>query len=121
MGVFNFVRCTVQIVWDIFEVETLPVILSIIVSIIWGILVFSLNCWKRQSSRKILLGKLGFTVIGESIQFLLALRLGTPQQFFDERVKKFGDVSNTSLIRHPTIVVYGSAGNYLMYPTRIKL
>ncbi|GLJ43485.1 hypothetical protein SUGI_0904180 [Cryptomeria japonica] len=106
---------------DVFKVESLPAILSLTVSVIVGILLLSLNRWKRQSSLKIPPGNLGFPVIGESIQFLRALKSGTPQQFFDERVKKFGEIFKTSLIGHPTIVMYGPAGNCLVLSNEDKL
>ncbi|GLJ43136.1 hypothetical protein SUGI_0895310 [Cryptomeria japonica] len=95
--------------------------LVVTVSAILGILLLSLNLWKPKSSLKIPPGKLGFPVIGETVQFLQALRSGTPQLFFDERVKKFGDVFKTSLLGHPTIVVYGPAGNRLVLSNEDKL
>ncbi|GLJ43491.1 hypothetical protein SUGI_0904250 [Cryptomeria japonica] len=116
MGVFNFVNLS-----NVFALESLPTTLSLTVSIILGILLLSLNRWKRQSTPKIPPGKLGFPMIGETIQFLRALKSGTPQQFFDERVAKYGDVFKTSLIGHPTVVLCGPAGNCLLLSNEDKL
>ncbi|GLJ34488.1 hypothetical protein SUGI_0693630 [Cryptomeria japonica] len=101
--------------------ESFPAVLSITVCPFLGILFLSLNHWKRQSLGKIPPGNLGFPVIGKALQFVWALRSGTIQLFFDERVKKFGDVFKTSLMGDPTVLLYGPAGNRLVLSNEDKL
>ncbi|KAH9299516.1 hypothetical protein KI387_031198, partial [Taxus chinensis] len=74
-----------------------------------------------QSSHKLPPGNLGLPLIGETFQFLAALRSDKPQRFFEERVSKFGDIFMTSLTGHPTIVVCGAKGNRLLLSNENKL
>nr|ATG29959.1 CYP725A20 [Taxus chinensis] len=76
---------------------------------------------KKQSSLKLPPGNLGFPLIGETFKFLEALRSNKAQQFFEERVAKFGEVFMTSLTGHRTIVVCGAKGNRLLLSNENKL
>ncbi|GLJ35198.1 hypothetical protein SUGI_0708430 [Cryptomeria japonica] len=111
MNLFNVLRCGIQDLG----------ILYIAVSATLGVLIVCVSRWKRQPSLKIPPGKLGFPVIGETLQFLRALRSGTLEQFFDKRVEKFGDVFKTSLMGHTIVVLYGPAGNRLVLSSEDKL
>ncbi|GLJ42998.1 hypothetical protein SUGI_0892450 [Cryptomeria japonica] len=85
-----------------------------------GILVLVLNL-KQKPSHRLPPGSLGFPLIGETLQFLWALRSNKAQEFFDKRVNKFGHVFKTSLIGHPTVVVSGSSGNRFILSNENKL
>ncbi|KAH9296916.1 hypothetical protein KI387_028598 [Taxus chinensis] len=77
--------------------------------------------FKSRPSTKFPPGNFGFPFIGETIQFLRALRSESPHMFFDERLKKFGRVFKTSLTGHPTAVFCGPAGNRFIYSNEHKL
>nr|AFD32421.1 5-alpha-hydroxylase [Taxus x media] len=98
--------------------ESFSIALSSIAGILLLLLLFRS---KRHSSLKLPPGKLGIPFIGESFIFLRALRSNSLEQFFDERVKKFGLVFKTSLIGHPTVVLCGPAGNRLILSNEEKL
>eukprot|EP01018_Ginkgo_biloba_P007322 Gb_21070 [translate_table: standard] len=66
-------------------------------------------------------GSMGLPLVGETLQFLWALRSNKPLQFFDHRVNKYGHVFKTSLIGHPTVVLTGQSGNRLVLSNENKL
>ncbi|KAH9314492.1 hypothetical protein KI387_023119, partial [Taxus chinensis] len=117
MGSFNFLRSIVEMI----QMESSPAILSLTLSAIVEIILVLFFRYKPQSSSKLSPGKLGFPLIGETIQFLRALRSEQPTKFFDDRVKKLGLVFKTSLIGHPTVVFCGPAGNRLILSNENKL
>lgn len=86
-----------------------------------GILFLILLNFKQKPFQRLPPGNLGFPLIGETLQFLWALRSNKAQEFFDKRVNKFGHVFKTSLIGHPTVVVSGSSGNRFILSNENKL
>nr|ATG29968.1 CYP725A23 [Taxus chinensis] len=102
---------------QLMQLEFLPLILTPILALV----LLHLFRHRNRSSVKLPPGKLGFPVIGETIQFLRALRSQTPQKFFDDRVQKFGGVFKTSLIGNPLVVMCGPAGNRLVLSNEDKL
>eukprot|EP01018_Ginkgo_biloba_P025239 Gb_30307 [translate_table: standard] len=66
-------------------------------------------------------GSMGLPFLGETLQFLWALKSNKPEDFFDERVKKFGHVFKTSLVGCPTVVATGPSGNRLLLSNENKL
>ncbi|GLJ28953.1 hypothetical protein SUGI_0571210 [Cryptomeria japonica] len=121
MDHFNFPTNTASDIVHFIEFYSSPTILSIILSAIVLIAVISLRCSQNQSSLKLPPGNLGFPLIGETRRLLKALRSDTPQQFFDERVKKFGPIFKTNITGHPTVVLCGPAGNRLILSNEGKL
>nr|ATG29967.1 CYP725A22 [Taxus chinensis] len=117
MDTFNFPKSMVGMI----QLEFSPAILSLTLSAVVAIILALFFRHKHQSSLKLPPGNLGFPLIGETIQFFTALRSKPPTKFFDERVKKFGLVFKTSLIGHPTVVLYGPAGNRLILSNENKL
>ncbi|KAH9298998.1 hypothetical protein KI387_030680 [Taxus chinensis] len=96
---------------DIFiQIESSPAFLSLALTAFLGIILLLLFRSKHRSSRKLPPGNMGFPLIGETI----ALGSQPPQKFFDDRVKKFGQVFKTSLLGHPTVVLYGPSANRLV-------
>nr|AAT47183.1 taxoid 10-beta hydroxylase [Taxus cuspidata] len=95
---------------------------SILFLTLLALLLLCLFRYKTQSSAvKLPPGNLGFPFIGETIPFLRALHSETPQTFFDERMKRFGNVFVTSLIGQPIVVLCGPAGNRLLLSNEDKL
>ncbi|GLJ28955.1 hypothetical protein SUGI_0571250 [Cryptomeria japonica] len=121
MDAFKNPSSTASDIAHFIQLYSSPTILSIILSAVVVVAVLSLHTSQHQSSLKIPPGNLGFPLIGETRQFLKALRSETPQQFFDERVKKFGPVFKTSITGHPTVVLCGPAGNRLILSNEGKL
>nr|AAN52360.1 5-alpha-taxadienol-10-beta-hydroxylase [Taxus chinensis]AAS19442.1 5-alpha-taxadienol-10-beta-hydroxylase [Taxus chinensis] len=103
------------------QLESSPAIISLTLAPILAIILLLLFRYNHRSSVKLPPGKLGFPLIGETIQLLRTLRSETPQKFFDDRLKKFGPVYMTSLIGHSTVVLCGPAGNKLALSNEDKL
>uniref|UniRef100_A0A0C9S3N6 TSA: Wollemia nobilis Ref_Wollemi_Transcript_14903_1970 transcribed RNA sequence n=1 Tax=Wollemia nobilis TaxID=56998 RepID=A0A0C9S3N6_9CONI len=75
----------------------------------------------KPSHHRLPPGSLGLPFVGETLPLLRALRCNKAQEFFDSRVKKFGNVFKTSLVGHPTIVVCGPSANKLILSNENKL
>ncbi|KAH9298996.1 hypothetical protein KI387_030678, partial [Taxus chinensis] len=101
------------------QLESSPVLLSLTLAVIPGIILLIIFTGKRyrSSSFKLPPGNMGLPLIGET----LALASDAPRKFFDDRVKKFGQVFKTSLIGHPTVVLCGSSGNRFVLSNEEKL
>ncbi|KAH9296896.1 hypothetical protein KI387_028578 [Taxus chinensis] len=122
MDSFNFLRGIGADFGGFIQFQSSPAILSVsLITTILGVLLLWFFRHKNGSSVTLPPGNLGFPFIGETIPFLRALRSETPQTFFDERVKKFGNIFKTSLTGHPTVVVNGPAGNKLLLSNEEKL
>ncbi|XP_057814132.1 taxane 10-beta-hydroxylase [Cryptomeria japonica] len=121
MDAFNFPSSTASDIAHFIQLYSSSTILSILLSAIVLITVLSLHRTQNHYSLKLPPGNLGFPLIGETRQFLKALRSDTTQQFFDERVKKFGAVFKTNITGHPTVVLWGPAGNRLILSNEGKL
>lgn len=67
-------------------------------------------------------GKMGFPIIGETLEFIRMGRKGTPEKFFQIRMTKYKtQIFKTSLLGEPTVVLCGSAGNKLLFSNENKL
>ncbi|KAI3854915.1 hypothetical protein MKX03_009073 [Papaver bracteatum] len=68
------------------------------------------------------LGKTGWPIIGESIQFFSDARKGVPEKFIRERMEKYSkDIFKTSLLCEPFAVLCGPAGNKFLFSNENKL
>eukprot|EP01018_Ginkgo_biloba_P025152 Gb_27584 [translate_table: standard] len=74
-----------------------------------------------RSISKLPPGSSGLPLLGETIQFQWALKSNKPEEFFDERVKRFGHVFKTCLFGEQTVVVTGPSGNRLLLSNENKL
>nr|AHF49535.1 CYP450 725 family protein [Ginkgo biloba]UTS77790.1 cytochrome P450 725A8 [Ginkgo biloba] len=86
-----------------------------------GFLILKVYLKDDKPQSKLPPGSLGLPFLGETLQFLWALKSNKPEEFFDERVKKFGHVFKTSLLSDPTVVVTGPSGNRLLLSNENKL
>ncbi|KAH9297117.1 hypothetical protein KI387_028799, partial [Taxus chinensis] len=100
--------------------ENLSVTITVTAIAVITLLLVSIRS-KPQSCVNLPPGKLGYPFIGETLQLLQAFRSNRPQQFFDERQKKFGSVFKTSLIGDRTVVLCGPSGNRLLLSNENKL
>ncbi|KAI3510283.1 hypothetical protein L1887_17154 [Cichorium endivia] len=60
-------------------------------------------------------GSLGLPMIGQSFSLLKALRANNDQEWFKERIKKYGSISKLTLFGHPTVFLHGQAANKFIY------
>ncbi|KAG8472712.1 hypothetical protein CXB51_034738 [Gossypium anomalum] len=66
-------------------------------------------------------GKKGLPYIGETLDFVLASRRGTPEKFVTDRTTKYSpDVFRTSLLGEDMAVFCGSAGNKFLFSGQNK-
>lgn len=94
------------------------ILLAVISTIIIGILSF------KSSSSRINLppGNLGLPVIGETLQFYRAQKRNRLfEDFFGNRIQKYGSVFKTGLMGSPTVVFTGAAGNRFLLSNEFKL
>nr|AKJ26128.1 CYP16-1 [Gentiana rigescens]AKJ26129.1 CYP16-2 [Gentiana rigescens] len=67
-------------------------------------------------------GSTGWPLIGETMKLGMFGRLGIPESFYKERMKKYSpQVFKTSLIGEKTVVFCGAAGNKFLYSNENKL
>eukprot|EP01018_Ginkgo_biloba_P010815 Gb_06028 [translate_table: standard] len=103
------------------QIYTVVGVCSLTISImIAGRLIWKLYLRDDRPS-KLPPGSLGLPVLGETLQLIWALKSNKPEEFFDERVKKFGNVFKTSLFGEPAVVVTGPSGNRLVLSNENKL
>ncbi|CAI9270189.1 unnamed protein product [Lactuca saligna] len=69
----------------------------------------------RRPSNLLPPGSLGLPMIGQSFSLLKALRANTDQEWFQERIKKYGSISKLTLFGHPTVFLHGQAANKFIY------
>ncbi|KAH9304929.1 hypothetical protein KI387_009333, partial [Taxus chinensis] len=77
--------------------------------------------YRRSRKSNLPPGCLGFPLVGETLHLIHSLRSSNPQQFYNERVRKFGHVFKTRLVGHRTVVVTGPTGNRLLLSNENKL
>ncbi|KAJ7961095.1 Cytochrome P450 [Quillaja saponaria] len=66
-------------------------------------------------------GKLGFPIVGESLEFLSTRRKGVPEKFvFDRMAKYCKDVFKTSILGATTAFLCGTAGNKFLFSNEKK-
>ena len=67
-------------------------------------------------------GRMGYPMIGESLEFLSAGWKGHPEKFiFDRIIKYSSEVFKTSLLGEPTVVFCGAACNKFLFSNENKL
>ncbi|XP_057980004.1 beta-amyrin 28-monooxygenase-like [Malania oleifera] len=67
-------------------------------------------------------GKMGFPVVGETLEFFLARRNGTPEKFVKERMETYSShVFKTSLFGQNVAVLCGDAGNKFLFSNDTKI
>nr|Q6JTJ0.1 RecName: Full=Taxoid 7-beta-hydroxylase [Taxus cuspidata]AAQ75553.1 taxoid 7-beta-hydroxylase [Taxus cuspidata] len=121
MDALSLVNSTVAKFNEVTQLQASPAILSTALTAIAGIIVLLVITSKRRSSLKLPPGKLGLPFIGETLEFVKALRSDTLRQFVEEREGKFGRVFKTSLLGKPTVILCGPAGNRLVLSNEEKL
>ncbi|XP_010252185.1 PREDICTED: beta-amyrin 28-oxidase-like [Nelumbo nucifera] len=78
--------------------------------------------YKRTGGAYLPPGSLGWPVVGESLEFLSTGRNGTPEKFFEDRMKKYSpEVFKTSLLGEPAAVFCGAGGNKFLFSNENKL
>ncbi|KAI4994784.1 hypothetical protein ZWY2020_034687 [Hordeum vulgare] len=60
-------------------------------------------------------GNLGVPFIGSTFSLLRAFRSNTDEQWFRDRIKKYGPVSTMSLLGSPTVLLAGPAANHFIF------
>lgn len=67
-------------------------------------------------------GKIGWPMVGESLEFLSTGWKGHPEKFIFDRISKYSsEVFKTSLLGEPAAVFAGSAGNKFLFSNENKL
>ncbi|KAK9097664.1 hypothetical protein Syun_024709 [Stephania yunnanensis] len=101
----------------------MDVILFLLVSILLiSLLPFYLILVTSHRGQPLPPGRMGWPVVGESLEFVSAGRRGVPEQFFKERMKMFStQVFKTSLLRVSTAVFCGPSGNKFLFSNENKL
>ncbi|KAL5721848.1 hypothetical protein ACHQM5_005440 [Ranunculus cassubicifolius] len=69
----------------------------------------------RKSSNRLPPGNLGLPFIGQSFEFLNAMRANTADKWIEDRVKRYGAMSKLSLLGSPTVLLAGEAANKLLF------
>ncbi|XP_047331704.1 beta-amyrin 28-monooxygenase-like [Impatiens glandulifera] len=68
------------------------------------------------------LGRTGFPIVGETLEFMSMGRKGTPERFFKERMAMYSHkVFKTSLLAEKTVVFCGASGNKFLFSNENKL
>ncbi|KAF6167338.1 hypothetical protein GIB67_043199, partial [Kingdonia uniflora] len=91
--------------------------------ILFVFLPLKLFTYKQKSqSINLPLGKTGWPIIGESLDFVSARRKGTPEKFINDRMRAFSpEIFKTSLLGEPTAVFCNPAGNKFLFSNENKL
>ncbi|RWR93409.1 cytochrome P450 716B1-like protein [Cinnamomum micranthum f. kanehirae] len=74
-------------------------------------ILFLLTRGRRKSTKKQPPGSLGIPIIGQSIQFLRAMRSNTAEKWLEDRIRRYGPISKLNLFGTPTVFVNGPAAN----------
>ncbi|KAF7127993.1 hypothetical protein RHSIM_Rhsim11G0023600 [Rhododendron simsii] len=107
---------------DLFSLSPLPGLLlctSLTLIFLWSF--FTLTKHKSRSAN-LPPGKVGYPIIGETLQFLLLFRKACQEKFISERRKKYSsDVFLTSLFGHDMVFFCGPAANKFLFSNESKL
>ncbi|KAL4639798.1 hypothetical protein ACB092_03G244000 [Castanea dentata] len=78
--------------------------------------------YKQKSTRaKFPPGKKGWPIIGETLEFVMVGRKGTPEKFINDRMTKYShDVFQTSLLGENLAVFCGASGNKFLFSKESK-
>lgn len=111
-----------SIAMDLFSLSPLPGLLlctSLTLIFLWSF--FTLTKHKSRSAN-LPPGKVGYPIIGETLQFLLLFRKACQEKFISERRKKYSsDVFLTSLFGHDMVFFCGPAANKFLFSNESKL
>ncbi|XP_004503562.1 beta-amyrin 28-monooxygenase [Cicer arietinum] len=78
--------------------------------------------YKHKSPWNLPPGKMGYPVIGESLEFLSTGWKGHPEKFiFDRMIKYSSELFKTSILGQPTVVCCGAACNKFLFSNENKL
>jgi cytochrome P450 family 26 subfamily A len=76
---------------------------------------------KKSSNIKFPPGRTGWPIIGEAWGFVMAGKRGTPEKFFNDRMKKYStEVFQTSLFGDNMAVFCGASGNKFLFSSENK-
>ncbi|CAA3011466.1 cytochrome P450 716B1-like [Olea europaea subsp. europaea] len=75
----------------------------------------------RRSFKRIPPGSLGIPIIGQSLGLLRAMKANTGEEWFRERVRKYGPISKLNLFGTSTVFLHGPAANKFIYTCSEKL
>lgn len=99
----------------------LLLILTPFLSIAFGLILSPRKFYARRR-KNLPPGKMGWPIVGETIEFGSTLRKGIPEKFVADRMAKYSpDVFKTSLIGEPVVVLCGSAGHKFLSSNENKL
>ncbi|KAI3667809.1 hypothetical protein L6452_42878 [Arctium lappa] len=89
----------------------MSVLLLIAITLGSSFLVLKLFFKKKDGTKNLPRGSLGYPLIGETFSFLEAQKKDKGFEWISDRVKKYGAVFKTSLMGAPTVVIVGQSGN----------
>ncbi|XP_071696209.1 taxane 10-beta-hydroxylase-like [Rutidosis leptorrhynchoides] len=71
----------------------------------------------KRSTGRVPPGSMGLPFIGQSLEVIKALKYDKIDEWFKERIRKYGPVSKANLFGYPTVVLHGPAANKFIYST----
>ncbi|XP_024973859.1 taxoid 14-beta-hydroxylase-like [Cynara cardunculus var. scolymus] len=89
----------------------MSILLLIAITLGSAFLLLNLFLKKKDRSKNLPRGFLGYPLIGETLSFLEAQKKDQGSEWISHRVKKHGPVFKTSLMGAPTVVIIGQSGN----------
>ncbi|KAF5730559.1 cytochrome P450 716B1-like protein [Tripterygium wilfordii] len=75
----------------------------------------SLSKRKTRSSKRLPPGSLGLPFLGQSLEFLRAMRSNDGRKWLEQRIRKYGPVSKLNLFGKPAVFIHGQAANKLVF------
>ncbi|XP_038685626.1 cytochrome P450 716B1-like [Tripterygium wilfordii] len=70
---------------------------------------------KTRSSKRLPPGSLGLPFLGQSLEFLRAMRSNDGRKWLEQRIRKYGPVSKLNLFGKPAVFIHGQAANKLVF------
>lgn len=98
-------------------------LLQLVMILCISVIPFMIFCIYRQkpNSPKLPPGRKGWPVIGETLEYAMAKKSGTPEKFITDRTSKYSpDVFRTSLLGENFAVFCGASGNKLLFSSENK-
>lgn len=84
-------------------------------------IVFLIICRRKSSDAGLPPGRMGWPVIGETLDFALACQGGNPERFVNDRMSKYSpSVFKTSLLEADMAVMCGASGNKFVFSNEGK-
>lgn len=88
---------------------------ALVASLVPAILLLLYRRNRYYSAYNLPPGSLGVPIIGRTFSLLRAFRSNTDDQWFRDRIKKYGPVSIMSLLGSPTVLLAGPAANRFIF------